>query len=242
MHTLLNKGFDNNFFIGLKIIATKDSSSVFHYTVVADSANKIVSSFYLVGTRVYFRAFLNFGYKCPSTAFHFSDTSQQCEVCQDNCVSCQPNIYNELECLQCDTNFMVSLDKLSCECGMTQIATVCDNFFNLGLSDCTNAVRNGTIVQCNFCTAVKFQSVQNNQCGCRFGYDDLDGDGTCSEICGDGIFFDHQCDDGNKNSNDGCSSSCMLESEFACNTNQPTFCDSQMPLYYKMGFVERIQG
>ncbi len=122
------------------------------------------------------------------------------------------------------------------------MASVCDNFLALRLNDCTNAVRNGVIIQCNFCSVNSFQTLQNNQCGCKIGYSDFNGDGICEETCGDGIFFDHQCDDGNTNSNDGCSSNCMLESGFTCDANQPTFCSSQMPLSYKIGFVERVLG
>jgi hypothetical protein len=34
----------------------------------------------------------------------------------------------------------------------------------------------------------------------------------------------------------------MFESGFSCDANQPTFCSSQMPLSYKIGFVERVLG
>ena len=42
---------------------------------------------------------------------------------------------------------------------------------------------------------------------------------TCDEICGDGInygSFDNECDDGNTDDNDGCSSDCTVESGYEC--------------------------
>ena len=43
-------------------------------------------------------------------------------------------------------------------------------------------------------------------------------DGTCIEVCGDGIFhnIDHECDDGNSEDGDGCTSECAVEYGFAC--------------------------
>ena len=36
--------------------------------------------------------------------------------------------------------------------------------------------------------------------------------GECKEICGDGLNLGkYECDDGNKNNGDGCSSSCKVE-------------------------------
>lgn len=32
----------------------------------------------------------------------------------------------------------------------------------------------------------------------------------CEEICGDGKIFSLECDDGNKNNNDGCDQNCLL--------------------------------
>ncbi|ETW10555.1 hypothetical protein H310_00822 [Aphanomyces invadans] len=41
----------------------------------------------------------------------------------------------------------------------------------------------------------------------------------CNRRCGDGIkTADEQCDDGNSNNNDGCSTSCQIEAGFACST------------------------
>ena len=54
--------------------------------------------------------------------------------------------------------------------------------------------------------------------------------------------FDAECDDGNTNSNDGCSSTCTKEPGFSCNTNQPTFCSSEVPLTYKFRLVEKVQS
>ncbi len=38
----------------------------------------------------------------------------------------------------------------------------------------------------------------------------------CSEICGDGIKYMAECDDGNRESKDGCSSDCKIERGYEC--------------------------
>jgi proprotein convertase subtilisin/kexin type 5 len=52
---------------------------------------------------------------------------------------------------------------------------------------------------------------------------------TCTEICGDGIRFAQQCDDGNTISGDGCSSTCTIEPGWICmknpaNPTGPDYC------------------
>jgi cysteine-rich repeat protein len=39
---------------------------------------------------------------------------------------------------------------------------------------------------------------------------------TCVEICGDGLLFVLPCDDGNLVNNDGCSSTCQVETDYVC--------------------------
>ena len=84
----------------------------------------------------------------------------------------------------------------------------------------------------------------SSTCVIESGYTCLTGSGTVSicSICGDGIkngyiFFVftqlilvrlEQCDDGNKNSSDGCSSSCLVESGWNCynvSVGSPSICN-----------------
>lgn len=41
----------------------------------------------------------------------------------------------------------------------------------------------------------------------------------CFETCGDGILHELDCDDGNNNNKDGCSSNCKVEDGFMCADN-----------------------
>jgi cysteine-rich repeat protein len=41
----------------------------------------------------------------------------------------------------------------------------------------------------------------------------------CIEICGDGVVFKAQCDDGNTKNGDGCSSKCLIEVGWKCLNN-----------------------
>jgi cysteine-rich repeat protein len=43
-------------------------------------------------------------------------------------------------------------------------------------------------------------------------------DKKCETVCGDGIFMPsfENCDDGNNNDGDGCSSTCFLEYDWSC--------------------------
>ena len=52
-------------------------------------------------------------------------------------------------------------------------------------------------------------------CTCRRGFD---GDGvSCDPVCGDGMLVgDEECDDGNNNPADGCSSFCKVEDGYSC--------------------------
>jgi cysteine-rich repeat protein len=44
----------------------------------------------------------------------------------------------------------------------------------------------------------------------------------CKEICGDGLLFELECDDGNSDDGDGCSATCTIETNFTCKDGSPT--------------------
>ena len=61
------------------------------------------------------------------------------------------------------------------------------------------------------------------------GYNCLGGSPTsatvCSVICGDGkIISPETCDDNNTAINDGCSSTCSVETGYTCTTSNPSTC------------------
>ena len=43
--------------------------------------------------------------------------------------------------------------------------------------------------------------------------------GDCSEVCGDGVLYDYQCDDGNSDDGDGCARNCIIEQGWNCNNS-----------------------
>lgn len=60
---------------------------------------------------------------------------------------------------------------------------------------------------------------------CSRGYF-LNPKGLCSEVCGDGLRFTLQCDDGNLIDGDGCSSTCDVESGWTCGGGSPNSRDT----------------
>ena len=49
----------------------------------------------------------------------------------------------------------------------------------------------------------------------------------CTETCGDGFNHHHfDCDDGNTNNGDGCSSTCTIETYWTCTGGSPTTADT----------------
>jgi cysteine-rich repeat protein len=81
-------------------------------------------------------------------------------------------------------------------------------------------------------------------CYCKQGYRQQGL--TCQEICGDGIVIAAECDDGNTEDGDGCSSKCEIEPLYRCSTSnslpasacQFVFSDIQVTLI-KMERVDR---
>lgn len=64
-----------------------------------------------------------------------------------------------------------------------------------------------------------------NCSACLFGYSFEGSPQTCQIICGDGMkASSEQCDDGNLKSDDGCSSSCTIESGYSCTGDDPSVC------------------
>ena len=101
-------------------------------------------------------------------------------------------------CISCDSIFGFSLNLTECACDYGHYISpmeVCAQCRIEGCLDCDSAEN---CVECD-----------NNS------YYLTDG-GTCDEICGDGILFNLECDDGNTESGDGCSSSCTVENDWTC--------------------------
>lgn len=46
----------------------------------------------------------------------------------------------------------------------------------------------------------------------------------CVEVCGDGVLYEDECDDGNTDDGDGCDGVCRVEEYFSCDGGSPTNC------------------
>lgn len=89
-----------------------------------------------------------------------------------------------------------------------------NNTDNSEKNDTSNNTNNNTIeIVCSEKEVLFNGSCRN--CSSIFGIND-----DCSDICGNGIFYNFthniQCDDGNNVSKDGCSSLCFIEKDYAC--------------------------
>ena len=150
---------------------------------------------------------------------HIPDSSTQtCEKCHRTCLTCSGSTYQD--CLSCNYSFYSSgvCGSLTCQNGefeyfddidKTAICEPCPS----SCSECTSATN---------CTACN-EGYHLNASSLCFSCGELHkgftegSDGTCTEICGDGYNYGfHDCDDGNKRSGDGCSSSCTIESGYLC--------------------------
>lgn len=100
------------------------------------------------------------------------------------CSNCQPN------CLNCSNNNSCS---------------VCDTGYTFNSTNCT--IDCSSITYCVSC----FFSAGVSCTDCLIGYYANSSGSSCYYTCGDGIkVTEEQCDDGNLNNNDGCSSICIL--------------------------------
>ena len=80
---------------------------------------------------------------------------------------------------------------------------------------CDNANLNG-----NTCASLGFSGGALS-CGANCTYDTSD----CTTLCGNGIVEgDEACDDGNPENDDGCSSACLEETGWTCDSDSPSAC------------------
>ena len=77
---------------------------------------------------------------------------------------------------------------------------------------------------------------------CLQGYE-RDIDGHCVEKCGDGRRINHECDDGNKVSEDGCSDECKIESGYECQTKNKAIPSVCVRITYEiLDVIQLLQG
>lgn len=106
---------------------------------------------------------------------------------------------------------------------------------------------------CLSCNSTQYRVLSVQFCLCKLNYHE-DGLGSCvsnptclngfnyngvycQEICGDGLLFDYDCDDGNNIDGDGCSSTCTIETSFSCKDGSwttPSKCSYNQPLQLQL--------
>ena len=93
------------------------------------------------------------------------------------------------------------------------------------VSQCTNGGTCKTgVCSNNKCSYPTITSCKSNDGCCASGCNALN-DNDCASVCGNGIREGtEKCDDGGKTSGDGCSSSCVIEAGYTCNTATPNVC------------------
>lgn len=66
---------------------------------------------------------------------------------------------------------------------------------------------------------------------------------ACIEICGDGLLFELECDDGNNVDGDGCSERCTIEKDYRCKNGSattPSICGYAESLEFTLVNAERV--
>ena len=115
-------------------------------------------------------------------------------------------------CVQCDgVEFeLTSLGHCDCIQGHL-VGQYCTDVYG-----CTSTEKINNITFCSYCNFSLHLSLDpiTRQCLCLAGYQLQNG--VCSDICGDGVLLEAECDDGNVENGDGCSSVCEVEPYHRC--------------------------
>jgi cysteine-rich repeat protein len=186
---------------------------------------------------------------CDNSANYFPNESQQCEYCTlSYCVVCSSlstcdvcdsdanyfiNATTQL-CQPCSLNGCVT-------CSSLVTCDTCNSSANLFINDTTQLCQPCVLPNCLICASLTvcaecdaknnfgLDYLQNrsacgpcnSSCTCD-GYVDpwTDTPPQCSSQCGDGfVRLSEECDDGNTINGDGCSSTCLVETNYSCETN-----------------------
>ena len=136
------------------------------------------------------------------------------------CIDFIQNQDNSQTCLACNqTTFTLNVEKGVCEClsGTILFAGACVPTVEGCIAYGVAADGSRPCIFCNISQLYSGLPNSQGQCSCRKGYESVNG--TCAEVCGDGLKMDSlskYCDDGNLEDNDGCSSACLTEKFYRC--------------------------
>lgn len=140
-----------------------------------------------------------------------------CYPCENYIPGCNTCVSPYL-CLTCFPGFTIQPSGI-CQCTAGFLVSgVCTNIVG-----CTSLVEYGGTVYCTACnSSLNFQATVNYTCECMPGYY-LVNNQRCLSTCGDARQTAMEgCDDGNVINGDGCSSSCLTETNWICLGGTPT--------------------
>jgi cysteine-rich repeat protein len=143
----------------------------------------------------------------------------QCIPCgaMPGCIACDMD-----GCTDCDPIFGFFIDTvtMTCICHFGYYVSpmaICEQCRMLGCLDCDSATT------CLLCENSTFYLDNETH--------------VCLEICGDGVLYTLQCDDGNLLNDDGCNATCFIEEYFTCSggsTISPSTCSYSGPVSLSM--------
>lgn len=142
--------------------------------------------------------------------YYLNTTESICKGCHPSCETCTSS--QSTDCLTCPFGVIDATGA----CPTTPVSLTCNisTFYDSVSGTCV-ACSSGCEVcssptNCLKCSKSRYQSGTTCvACATIRGFAVING--TCGEICGDGIKINSPCDDKNTDSGDGCSSNCLIE-------------------------------
>ena len=162
---------------------------------------------------------------------HTNDSCQHCSYGSAGCTHCTYDDggngllpYNSalFTCLECNNTEQYFLDGIRCTLCTLSNCVDCQNLTHCG--QCDTGYDYSDVQTCIICKVVGCTNCSASNvnkcttCNNSMGYYNSAGSNICSSQCGDGILVSahEDCDDGNTDNNDGCSSTCTIETSFTC--------------------------
>ncbi|CAD8151890.1 unnamed protein product [Paramecium octaurelia] len=154
--------------------------------------------------------------QCDDGNYFPYDGCYRCQVqCPQGCNKCKGML-----CQECNKNGWLLIEGVcNSKCGDGYVVgnEQCDDGNNFKFDGC---------YQCSYqCDEMCLDCFQGQCILCQEGY--VEDGYQCNNICGDGYCVQQieQCDDGNRQNNDGCSDNCRIEKDWKCTTeNNISFC------------------
>ena len=157
-------------------------------------------------------------YNCLTGFYLDNPGSGSCVQCDPSCLTCRGPAATD--CVLCPSSLTFQVSTSMC----VALACTSSQYANYTIGECQDCDSSCTTcsgilpTQCLTCPTSTALSIINTCLACTFE-NGLELDGTvCNDICGDGERVEKttQCDDGNVQNGDGCSSTCTIEPGWEC--------------------------